>query len=177
MNYVDLFLLLFLLWGAIRGFIKGFIIEVTSLLAFFLGIYGAVKFSGYTAGWLAKHFDMTGQYVPVAAFIITFILIVIIINLMGSLFDKLAKAVTLGFLNRILGVVFGTLKAAFLLSIVILVLNTVDTHANFLPRDEIAGSKVYKPMSVIAPAIMPVLKNSFFRLKAGDDEKPGTQDN
>jgi membrane protein required for colicin V production len=172
MNYIDIILLAFLLWGAVRGFIKGFIIELTSLLAFVLGIYGAVKFSGYVAGWLGRQFDMTGQYVPVAAFVITFILITIAINLAGKLFDKLAKAVSLGILNRILGVLFGLFKAAFLLSVIILVLNTIDNHVRILPQEKVGQSKIYKPLAVVAPAVLPVLKNSFFRLYATEEPKP-----
>ena len=39
MNYIDIVILLFLLYGAFRGFSKGLIIEVATLAGLILGVY------------------------------------------------------------------------------------------------------------------------------------------
>lgn len=57
MNYIDIILLLPLLYGAYRGFSRGLIIEVATLLGLLLGVYIAIKFSGYTGGLSAGFFE------------------------------------------------------------------------------------------------------------------------
>ena len=80
------------------------------MLHLILGIWGAIKFSAFTAEKLYDYFDMTGQYVGIIAFLITFGIIVVIIHFIGILADKIVNAVSLGFVNRLLGIVFGLLK-------------------------------------------------------------------
>ena len=52
MNKIDILLLVILAFGAVRGFMRGVIIEMASLLAIVIGIYGAIHFSFFTASLL-----------------------------------------------------------------------------------------------------------------------------
>src|SRR5512136_3116870 len=106
MNYIDLIIIVLLVFGLARGFINGFVKELASLLALIVGIWGAIKFSTFTAEKLYDYFDMTGKYVGIVAFLITFVIIVIIIHFIGLVIDKFADKVSLGFLNSVLGLVF-----------------------------------------------------------------------
>ena len=153
MNYIDLILLIFLLWSAYRGFKNGLIIEVASLAALILGIFGAIKFSYMTSDFLVEKFEMTTKYLPLISFAITFVVIVIVVHLLAKAMDKLVKAVALGFINRLFGVLFGVVKTAFILSIVLVILNTIDRKAQFLPEDKIEESFLYNPISAFAPLI------------------------
>ena len=51
----------------VSGFINGLIREVASLAALILGIWGAIKFSSFTAAKLYDYFDMSGHYVGIIA--------------------------------------------------------------------------------------------------------------
>ena len=46
MNFIDIILIIPIIWFIYKGFKKGFIIEIASLIALFLGIYVAIHFSG-----------------------------------------------------------------------------------------------------------------------------------
>lgn len=81
MNWIDFVIIILLVFGLARGFIDGFIKELASLLALILGIWGAIKFSSFTAERLYDYFDMTGQYTGIIAFLITFVIIVILVIL------------------------------------------------------------------------------------------------
>lgn len=175
MNYIDFIIIIFLILGLARGFIDGFIKELASLAALILGIWGAIKFSAFTAGKLYDYFDMTGRYVGIIAFIITFILIVVVIHFIGLLIDKFVDSIALGFLNRLLGIVFGVFKTALILSVVFVVLNAIDAKHPFLPQDKIEQSKFYNPIADIAPAIFPIIgegsfDKSFDRFKKKPEE-------
>jgi len=170
MNFIDAAILIIVIIAAIKGFIDGFVREVASVLALILGIWAAIKFSAFTAAKLYDWFDMTGRYVGIIAFIITFLIVVVCIHFIGIVVDKVIKAVALGFLNRLLGMVFGFLKSILILSVIFVVLNAINEHHPFLPKDKIEKSMFYNPISDIAPALFPVIgegafSNSFERFK------------
>jgi membrane protein required for colicin V production len=162
MNWIDFIIIILLVFGLARGFINGFIKELASLLALILGIWGAIKFSTFTAGRLYDYFDMTGRYVGIIAFMITFIIIVIIIHFLGMLIDKFADNLSLGFLNSLLGLFFGVFKTALILSVVFVVLNAIDAKHHFLPKEKIENSRLYNPIADIAPAIFPIIGEGSF---------------
>jgi membrane protein required for colicin V production len=162
MNWIDLAIVVILILSMVMGFINGFVKEVASLAALILGIWGAIKFSGFTAEKLYDYFDMTGQYVGIIAFIITFGIIVVVIHFIGILADKIVDAVALGFVNRLLGIAFGLLKSVLIMSVFFVVLNAIDGRKPFLPKDKIQESMFYNPISDIAPAIFPIIGEGGF---------------
>ena len=164
MNWVDAIIVVILILSLVTGFINGLVKEVASLAALILGIWGAIKFSTFTAEKLYDYFDMTGRYVGVIAFLITFGIIVVIIHFIGILADKVVSAVSLGFINRILGIVFGLIKSMLIMSVFFVVLNAIDARRPFLPKKTIEESKFYNPISDIAPAIFPIIgEGGFYR--------------
>ena len=98
----------------------------------------------------------------IIAFLVTFGIIVIIIHFIGIIADKLITAVSLGFLNRILGIVFGLFKTVMIMSVFFVILNAIDARRPFLPRDKIEESRFYNPISDIAPAIFPIIGEGGF---------------
>lgn len=157
MNYIDIILIALLAYSAYRGFKNGVFIEMASLAALIFGIWGALKFSDFTAGKLVEWFDMTSKYLGVMAFAITFVVIVIAVHFIANVLDKLLKAVALGFLVRILGVVFAVVKNALILSIILTILNTIDSRSHFLPEEQLESSLLYGPVSDLAPMIFPMI--------------------
>jgi membrane protein required for colicin V production len=177
MNWIDATIVIILILSAVNGFINGFVKEVASLAALIIGIWGAIKFSFFTAGKLYDYFDMTGQYVGVIAFVITFVLIVVAIHFVGIVADKIINAVALGFVNRLLGIAFGVLKSVLIMSVIFAVLNAIDAKKPFLPKTTIEQSKFYSPISDIAPAIFPIIgegsfSHSFDRFKKKPENVP-----
>jgi membrane protein required for colicin V production len=162
MNWIDFAIVIILGLSMITGFANGFVREAASLLALILGIWGAIKFSGFTAAKLYDYFDMTGSYVGILAFIVTFVLIVIVIHFIGIIADKLVDAVALGFVNKLLGIGFGLLKSMLILSVAFVILNAIDSHKPFLPKEKIEKSLFYNPVSDIIPALFPIIGEGDF---------------
>jgi membrane protein required for colicin V production len=162
MNWIDLVIVVILILSMVSGFINGLIKEVASLAALILGIWGAIKFSSYTAAKLYDYFDMSGHYVGIIAFLITFGIIVVIIHFVGILADKIADAAALGFVNRLLGIVFGLFKTVLIMSVFFVVVNAIDARRPFLPNKTIEQSIFFNPISDIAPAIFPIIGEGGF---------------
>ena len=100
MSIIDIILAALLLFGFIRGLFKGLFVEIASLLALVLGIYGAIHFSNYAATFLQAKVDWDEQAINVTAFAITFVVIVLAIALAGKALTKLANFAALGILNN-----------------------------------------------------------------------------
>lgn len=156
-NYFDFIFAIFLLWSAYRGITKGFLIMAASLAALILGVWGAIHFSHLTAALLISFFGLQTKYLALIAFSITFIGIVVLVHLLSRALDKLVKAVALGIVNRLAGLLFGILKTAFLISIFLVILNGIDNRVPFIPDEHKEKSLLYQPLSKLAPAIFPFL--------------------
>lgn len=153
----DVVFLIVLVWAAYKGFSKGVVLQAATLTALVLGIFGAIKFSGYTSALIIDNTDITGEYLPLISFALTFIIIVVLIHLLARIVEKLIEAVALGFINRLAGAIFSMTKYAFIISIILVVLNTIHAKYSFLPQEKINKSIMYKPLSKFAPGIFPYL--------------------
>jgi membrane protein required for colicin V production len=159
MTFDILFILIFI-WAAIRGFTRGFIMQLTTLLALIIGIYFAIWFSGYISAIIQNKSGTEGGYLPIISFAITFLIIVIGVNLFGKLIGRLVEAIGLGTVNRLLGVLFGIIKYAILISAILTILNAFNSRLRFLPEDRIKESHLYRPLSALVPALFPRILNT-----------------
>jgi len=157
MNILDIILAVPLLWFAYRGFQKGLVIELASLVALILGIWVAIHFSFFAANFLTDNFDIGPKYLPVTAFIVTFIVVVLGVILVGKIVEKFINLIALGFLNKLGGLVFGIVKAAFFLSVITLIINSFDDNQSLITPKLKEGSLLYKPIERFAPSIIPML--------------------
>lgn len=169
MNTIDLVFAIVLLWSAYRGFSKGFIVQLATLAALLLGILGAVMFSDYTSSLIIKKFEVSGNYLPIISFAVTFIVIVIAVHLLAKMLNKLIDAIALGVVNRLLGVLFSVLKIAFIVSIILVLVNKIDNKYNFIPNETKEKSLLYMPLSNFAPMIFPYL--NFEKMKEKFEEE------
>ena len=125
MNYLDIIIAIILLLFGFKGFRKGLIIEVVTLVAFVVGIWGAMHFSDFTADHLKDVMEIDPKFLNTVAFVLTFVLLVILVNLIGHLLTKAIKAMNLGFFNRLGGVIIGLAKGLLLCSTFVLVINNL----------------------------------------------------
>lgn len=139
-NYLDLVFGGLIIIGALRGLFKGFIVEIASLLALILGVYGAIHFSHFVAQWLVQYVEWQESYIDLAAFGLTFTFIIIGVSLLGKFFTKLAKIIMLNWLNRLLGLVFGALKMAVIAGVLLIIVERANAIFGFIPNSVISES-------------------------------------
>lgn len=148
MNQLDIILIIPLLWGAVMGFKKGLVLELASLVGLIFGIYGAIKFSDYTADKLIQYVDITQQWLGLISFLVTFVAIVFGIFLLARILNKALKLVALGTVNRILGLVFGTLKFALIISTALYFFENINRKFEFVEKDFAQESLLYEPIKL-----------------------------
>jgi membrane protein required for colicin V production len=171
MSIIDIVLAALLLFGIIRGFFKGLFVELASVVALILGIYGAIHFSYFAADLLESKVDWSTKTINIVAFAITFVIIVLAISLAGKALTKLADFVFLGFLNKLAGGVFGGLKIGLILSVLLIVFNKLNNTLPFMEKEDLEESVLYEPVKSLAPMIFPTLiKSETEDLETEDDQ-------
>ncbi|MEC3906063.1 CvpA family protein [Tamlana sp. 2201CG12-4] len=157
MGVIDIVLGALILFGLVRGFMKGLFVEVASLVALVAGVYGAIHFSNFAAGFLQAKTNWEENTINLTAFAITFIVIVLAIALAGKALTKLADFAALGILNRLLGGLFGALKIALILSVVLNIFDRMNSTIPFVEEENIENAILYKPVKALLPMIFPVI--------------------
>jgi membrane protein required for colicin V production len=157
MNTIDIILVALLLFGLVRGFMKGFFVEVTSLVALAIGLYGAIHFSYIVANYLKNSVDWTEKYIQIIAFAITFFIIVVLISFTGKILTKIADTVALGIVNKLFGAAFGFLKIGLILSVVLIIFDKLNRALPIVKEENLQSSILYAPVKNIAPMIFPTI--------------------
>jgi membrane protein required for colicin V production len=157
MNWLDVVIILILAGGLASGYKNGFVGEIASLAGLILGIWGAVKFSWWTAD-LLEGIGLKFSLMPVISFIVTFLVITIIMQILAGIVSKLLEAIALNWINKIAGIVAGVFKAAVFVSVILLVLDAVSDRHPIIPKTLRSESMLYEPVSEIVPTLLPFLK-------------------
>lgn len=155
MNWLDIVLAIPLVWFMYKGFRNGLIIELASLAALVLGIFIALHFSFYAEEFLLEYFDIPDNYLNIIAFAVTFIIVAVIVFLIGKIIHKVVSIVALGFLNRLAGGIFGLIKVALVISVIIYFINGFDS--GIIKSDVKEESFLYEPLEKIVPTIFPFI--------------------
>lgn len=158
MSWLDILILLPLLVGLVIGIKRGLIIELTNLISIIAGVVCARLLSAPVAAWIAQQFTWPEAVCSVVAYTLLFLISTILLYLLGKLLTKLFKTVKLGWLNRLLGGVFGLAKYAIIVLFVVLCVHQLDTQFQFLQEDLKEESVVYK-------AVIPLSENTWYTMK------------
>jgi len=153
MGLLDILLGIPIAWGLWKGFKNGLFMEIASIIALIAGIYGAIHFSYITGDYLSQQMDWNERNMSIAAFIITFVLIIIVVHLAGKLLTKVANFAMLGLVNKIAGAIFGGLKVAILLGAVLIFFDRMDTKFHLLDQRTKENSVLYQPIKEIGSLV------------------------
>lgn len=165
MNFIDILIIVPLIYACYKGFKHGFIIELFTLLALLVGIYVGIHFSDAVAGWIKKSMGWDSEYLPVIAFTITFLGVGAMIYFGGKVVEKMIKVVQLSTVNKVLGIVFAGLKMLYILSVVLVLIESYDEKGGFFPKETKEKSLLYEPVCKVSTTTVPALGNSTIFIK------------
>lgn len=123
MNVIDIVLALLMVFAFYKGFKNGLLIEIASIIALIAGLYCAFHFSDFAAVFISDKLDWNENNINIAAFVLTFLAVLIAVNLLGKLLTKIVQVLLLGMVNKLLGGVFGVLKSLLVLGVLMIFLD------------------------------------------------------
>ena len=156
MNAFDVAIVAVIALSALFAFARGIIREVIALGAWVVGFIAAIAYAGALANaftWL----NMT----PVATQALAFVLILVIALIVGALIARvlagLIRAIGLGFMDRILGLVFGVARG-----LIVVVAFALVAGVTTLPkRDWWQNSTLGEPLAQAALSLKPYLPRAW----------------
>jgi membrane protein required for colicin V production len=154
MNWLDIVIIVLLVIGIFSGLKTGFIKSLFSLAGLVLGIALAGRYYTSLAGFLT--FLPNETIANIAAFIIIFVVVLIIAAILGTVFTKQVSTLLLGWLNRLLGAVFSLFLGAFFIASILTI------WVQFAgPNDIILGSLIAPILLDKVPFILTLLPAEF----------------
>jgi membrane protein required for colicin V production len=154
LNFIDYIIIVILVLFLVLGYRKGIIIGLATIAALILGIYAAVHFSNYLDATLMENLHPSRKWLPILSFSITFIVVVVIVMIVAKLTEKLVDVVGMGFFNHLGGALLGLLKGAILISILIFLLNSIDSKGKWLSDQDKKSSFFYSHIAEVFPKLM-----------------------
>lgn len=164
MNTLDIVLLICLVPALIRGAAKGLISQALGLVSLVLGAWLAFHFSEMVCTWLAQYLkDISPAALHIIGFALVLVVVILLLALVSKLLQKLFKIASLGWVDHLLGAVFGLCTAVLVIGLLISLFEAVNVHHTLVTEEALAKSKLYAPLRDLAYTIFPYLKALLFK--------------
>ena len=133
------------------------------IVGLILGIFLAGRFSAMLSGWLHRVAPtLSENVVKVLSFIVIIVVVCLCVVLLSRLLEKVIKITTLGWINRLLGVLLSVSAVVLLIGVIISVIEYVNTTwFTIISPEQMAKSKGVQIISSITDALFPYLKQLF----------------
>jgi len=159
MGILDIILLICFVPGIVTGISKGFVKQVVEFAAIIAGAWAAFHFSSTLSVWLTQYINADKVVLHIISFIVILLLIALAMNLLASLLTKILNVIALGWLNGALGLVFGVLKVAVILGLLIMIFEAFNNSFDLLKPEALDGSKIYPVLKDLGQKVFPYLKD------------------
>lgn len=158
MNILDIILLVCFIPAIISGLRKGFIAQVVAIISIVLGVWLSVKFATFVGNWISQWIEASPQLINIISFAIIFIAVAVLLFTIGKLIEATIKIIMLGWLNKLLGVLFSMLKCILIIGFLIIVFEAINGTFGLVPESYLSDSLLYTPFRDIADSVFPLFK-------------------
>ena len=132
----------------LQGLFKGFTEQVIAIVAIIAGTWAALKFTDLVCNFLQPYLGAPASFLKILVF-----------KLLGKLVKASINFVTLGWLDRLLGAVFGLLKAAIVLGILTVLFTSLNNTFHLVGEETLSRSPIFIHLRDASLAVLPYLKN------------------
>jgi len=159
MGILDIILLVCFIPAIVEGISKGFVKQVISTISILIGAWAAFRFSSMVSAWLIQYVKIDPRILNIIAFTIVVILAVLLLFWLGELLTKVIKISALGWLNTILGIVFGIIKTALIIGLLIMLFEGINSKFVLVKPGTLDNAVVYQFLKDTAHNVFPYLKS------------------
>ncbi len=160
MTGIDFIILLIVLIGAVIGYLKGFFRQLASFLGLIVGLVAAKLLYASVAVKISPLLGDSMTAAQVISFILIWLAVPLLFTIIASILTRTLEAISLRWLDRLLGLLFGALKYVLFISLIICVVEFFDTHNSFISETNKKESLFYYPMEEVAGIFFPVAKEA-----------------
>ena len=161
MIYIDLIVIVVLLYAFLKGFSNGLVNELASFLGLLIGAIISYSFSDDLSKIIDDYVEIDEQILNILSFIILFISTSVLFTFAGKSLTKLIKYISLGTINRLLGGIFSSLKFIIIIVSISMVINYFSEllAIEIIPSEQKNKSTVYPILISIGDLLLEFLNN------------------
>ena len=161
MIYIDLIVIVVLLYAFLKGFSNGLVNELASFLGLLIGAIISYSFSDDLSKIIDDYVEIDGQILNILSFVLLFILTSFLFTIAGKYMTKLIKYISLGTINRLLGGIFSSLKFIIIIVSISMVINYFSEllDIEIIPSNQANKSTVYPILISIGDLLLEFLNN------------------
>jgi membrane protein required for colicin V production len=158
MNTLDIILLILFIPGIVRGMSKGFIEQAISLVGIVLSVYLAFKFSGVACNWLKNYITVSETLLNVLGFAALLVGVLLVVMFIAKLITAAVEKASLGWLNKVLGLVFSIAVSALVIGLLIILFDSVNVKFGLVKSPVLQESLLYGALKDFGYFVFPYLK-------------------
>lgn len=162
MNILDIILLICLIPAIVQGFRKGFIAQVMGVVSVIAGVWMSVKAAAPVSAWLGQYIQGSEQMLKVVSFALIFIGVIFTLGALCKILEGMVTLIMLGWLNKVLGMLFSLLNACLIIGLVIMAFCSINNTFNIVSEEILNQSVLFPPLKQMAYTVFPYLKEFFF---------------
>ena len=158
MTTLDIIILVILGLGILLGLIKGALKQLAGLLGLVVGLLAAKALYATVAEQVFSRVTDNMTVAQMLAFLAIWVIVPLLFWGIACALTKALDAVCLGWINRLLGGVLGGAVHALLVSLLVCVLEAVDTKDDLIGKGQKMESILYYRMEPLAGLFFPAAK-------------------
>ena len=159
MELLDIIILVLIGIGVIQGLMKGFLKQLFAIVGLVAGLLIARSLYNVVAMQLETIFGTSITIAQIVSFILIWVIVPLLCIMVANVLTKALNAICLGWINRLLGGLFGALKVLLLIGLGIYVFEYLDPKGEIIGKTKKEKSALYKPVKEFTNIFFPVLKN------------------
>ena len=156
MIYLDILFVIISIWGTYNGFLNGLVKELSAVLSLIFGIILAKNLYPILDEKLNSLAD--SKLISIISAVIIFFLTIIIFKIGAKITTKFINFVYLGFINKLLGSIFGGIKSLLILCFLVFIFLKINANIKIVNPDNLEESTIYVQIKKINKVI---LQNSY----------------
>ena len=160
MATLDIILLSVIALGVVLGFLRGALKQLASLLGLVVGLLAARALYASVAERVFSHVTDNPSVAQLLSFVAIWLAVPLLFWLAAALLTKMMEAVSLGWLNRLLGAALGAAKYALCISLLLMTVDHFDTKGTLISRSQKEASILYGPMTGWAELFIPAARKA-----------------
>jgi len=158
-NFLDIIILVILLFFAYNGFRRGFIDQTSTILGLLAALFVAVRQYEYFTQFLEPYLDLSVSMLQFISFAVIFIVVNIVIHVLGIILKKIVDAIFLQPVDRGLGFLLGIIKAGIIIYLMILILAQIPyQNINDVLNESFLASRIIEASPFIQSKIEEIFR-------------------
>ena len=158
MNTLDIVILLLFIPGIIRGMSKGFLEQIITLAGILLSVYLAFKFSDVAGAWLGNYLKVSQTLLNILSFALVLAAVLLITLFFAYLLPAAVETISLGWLNKVLGLVSAIATSAVIIGLIIILFDTINAKFGLVKSPVLQESLLYGALKDFGYFVFPYMK-------------------